>query len=88
MATKKVRRPRPAGTTPADPSLDTPILIRHSGAMQLSRPEAKAPPIVKPRRSMEEELREEYAYVLQDLQRVFLLAFFILILLVILNLVI
>lgn len=88
MATKKVRRPRPAGTPPAESSLDTPILIRHSSSGQLSRPEPKAPPLVKPRRSTEEELREEYAYVLQDLQRVFVLAFFILVLLIVLNLVI
>ena len=81
MATKKIRRPRPAGT-----SLETPILIRHSGPGQLSRPEAKAPLLAKPRRSMEEELREEYGYVLQDLKRVFLLALFILVLLIALNL--
>lgn len=87
MATKKTGRPRRIGTS-SHSSLENPILIRHSGAVQASRPEAKAPPVVKPRRSMEEELREEYAYVLQDLQRVFLLALFILILLIVLNLII
>jgi hypothetical protein len=44
------------------------------------------PPLVKPQPTTEEELREEYAYVLKDLRRVAVVAAAMFILLILLNL--
>jgi hypothetical protein len=53
------------------------------------RPEPLAPPAAKmpARRVTEEELREEYAYVLKDLRWIFILAAAMFTLLIVLNLV-
>jgi hypothetical protein len=48
---------------------------------------APADPAASPRQSSEEELQEQYAYVLKDLRRIFILAVAMFALLILLNLV-
>jgi hypothetical protein len=60
-----------------------------SGEPFYERPEPVAPPASRlpARRVTEEELREEYAYVLKDLRWIFILAALMFTLLIVLNLV-
>jgi hypothetical protein len=69
---RRVRRPQPA-------PLRQPIEFKTNPTTKVSTPQ-------KPQfSSTEEELREEYAYVLQDLRRVFILAAAMFVLLIIIN---
>ena len=78
---KKVRRVRrPQSSSP-----------RSSSNVSLSQPlslTTPVKPVATPKKvyvSTEEELREEYAYVLQDLRRVFILAAAMFVLLILIN---
>ncbi len=72
---KKVRRIRRPQAAP----LRQPIEFKTNLAPKISSPQ-------KPQiSSTEEELREEYAYVLQDLRRVFILAAAMFVLLIVIN---
>jgi hypothetical protein len=75
---KKVRRVRPQQRPERGPVLGEPEPARPAPIA--------APNRAAPRRASKEELAEEYAYVLRDLRRIFLLAAAMFALLILLNL--
>ena len=48
---------------------------------------SERPPVINEKRSSDVELEQEYAYVMQDLRRVFILAAILFVLLIVLNII-
>ena len=87
MASKKVRRAKKAKTTGVKKGA-----VKEMPASPLSPPKPKPRPKSKKqsrrrRTPTEAEMREEYAYVIKDLRRVFILAIAMFALLIVLNIV-